>query len=72
MSVSRNGLEAVGWRKSRRSMGNGECVEVGSAPGDVTVRDSMTPSGIVLRYPAGSWRTFLGQAKQGQFDVFRG
>lgn len=72
MSLSGNGLEAAAWRKTRRSIGNGECVEVAPLVGTVGVRDSVDPRGPVLQYSAGSWRSFIVATKQGNFDLFRG
>jgi hypothetical protein len=63
MSLSGDGLQESNWRKSRRSIGNGECVEVASASGKVAVRDSKDSSGPVVRYPAGAWRTFIAQTR---------
>jgi hypothetical protein len=71
MSLDGDGLSGAGWRKSRRSIGNGECVEVAPIVEAVAVRDSVDPSGPVLRYPASSWRTFLVGAKLGAFDAPR-
>jgi hypothetical protein len=71
MSLSGDGLDAAGWRKSRRSIGNGECVEVGPIAEAVAVRDSVDPAGPVLRYSAASWRTFLADAKLGNFGTPR-
>jgi hypothetical protein len=51
------------WRKASYSAGNGECIEVASARGQVTVRDSKNPEGPVLRYSADAFRTFLEAAK---------
>jgi hypothetical protein len=69
MSLDGDGLGAAGWRKSRRSIGNGECVEVAPVAKVVAVRDSVDPAGPVLRYPVSSWRTFLTEAKLGSFDA---
>jgi hypothetical protein len=46
------------WRKARRSVGNGACVEVASVNGRIAVRDSMNPGGGRLQYPARSWQSF--------------
>jgi hypothetical protein len=59
------------WRKSQRSTGNGECVEVALSSEVVSVRDSKHPEGPIVRYPKGTWRSFLANAKLGGFDVFR-
>jgi Domain of unknown function (DUF397) len=69
MSLNGDNLKAAAWRKTRRSIGNGECVEVAPLVGSVVVRDSVNPDGLILRYPAGSWRTFLTAAKKGNFDT---
>jgi len=58
-----------GWRKARRSMANGNCVEVRPAYGAVAVRDSQNPGGLVLAYSAASWRAFTHAARLGRFDV---
>jgi hypothetical protein len=72
MSLSGDDLQVAAWRKTRRSIGNGECVEVAPLVGIVVVRDSVDPDGPVLQYSAGSWRSFLAAAKKGSFDSFRG
>jgi Domain of unknown function (DUF397) len=71
MSLGGDGLYGGGWRKSRRSIGNGECVEVAPVVQAVAVRDSVDPAGPVLRYSSASWRTFLMDAKLGSFDTPR-
>jgi len=59
------------WRKARRSIGNGDCVEVAPASSGVFVRDSKNPGAAILGYPATAWRSFLLSAQQGRFDVPR-
>jgi hypothetical protein len=57
------------WRKSRRSVVNGACVEVATALNGIIVRDSVHQAGAMLRYSPRTWRAFLAQAKMGKFDV---
>ena len=49
------------WRKSTRSIGNGDCVEVSAGP---LVRDSRDPDGPVLSFSPGAWRAFAEELKQ--------
>lgn len=69
MSRIEAGIHASVWRKARRSISNGDCVEVATARHEILVRDSKNPNGGTLGYPAGSWRAFLASAKRGDFDV---
>jgi Domain of unknown function (DUF397) len=59
------------WRKAKRSMSNGNCTEVTVVADFIAVRDSQDPYGTILRYPTGSWRSFLQDARTGKFDVSR-
>jgi Domain of unknown function (DUF397) len=56
------------WRKSKRSIGNGDCVEIAPANMQIAVRDSKDPAGPLLRYSPDSWRLFLSEARHGTFD----
>ena len=58
----------IAWRKSRRSTGNGACVEIAPVKGLISVRDSKNPRGLVLAYTAETWRSFVREAKTGDFD----
>ena len=69
MSITEAGPGLLDWRKARRSIGNGDCVEVAPAGTGVFVRDSKNPSAAMLGYPAMAWRSFLLSAKQGNFDI---
>ena len=51
------------WRKAKRSVGNGACVEVASVNGRIAVRDSMNPGGAYLQYPAESWQSFAARLR---------
>lgn len=62
MPLQRNDENAE-WRKATYSIGNGECVEVALLAGGVAVRDSGDPHGLVLRYSAESWRSFIAREK---------
>lgn len=64
-------LQLLAWRKSQRSIGNGDCVEIASRTEGIAVRDSKNPGGTVLAYSAGSWRAFTLAARRGYFDVFK-
>jgi hypothetical protein len=48
------------WRKSSRSNGSGECVEVGRTPEGIGIRDTKQGGrGPVLAFSAGDWRSFI-------------
>jgi Domain of unknown function (DUF397) len=51
------------WRKSSRSIGDGECVEVTSTSGRVAVRDSKNLGKEMLVFPVSQWRLFIEQYK---------
>ena len=58
------------WRKSSRSGGGDNCVEVAFASdGTVGVRDSKNPTGPVLEFTAGQWAAFTGGIRGGEFDA---
>ncbi|MFC8792009.1 DUF397 domain-containing protein [Streptomyces cinereoruber] len=65
-------LSAASWRKSSYSNSDGgECVEVSDdfAPLVVPVRDSKTPHGPALVFPAGGWSSFVEAVKGGRLDA---
>lgn len=59
------------WRKARRSVGNGACVEVAPLDGQILIRDSQNLSGPIIRYSEPSWCAFIAGAKAGRFDPDR-
>ena len=57
--------EFTGRRKSAHSFSNGNCVEVGSGPAVIGVRDSADHDGPVLTFSAGDWKTFTAEIRAG-------
>ncbi|MEU4790716.1 DUF397 domain-containing protein [Micromonospora tulbaghiae] len=56
------------WRKSTRSNGSGDCVEVADGlPGVVGLRDSKDPTGPALTFDQAAWSTFVASVKQRSF-----
>ena len=54
------GSSAVTWRTSSFSGTNGgQCVEAGSAPGSVLVRDTTNRDGGTLAFTPDAWDAFL-------------
>lgn len=58
------------WRKSSRSGGGDNCVEVAfAADGTVGVRDSKNPTGPVLEFTPTEWDAFAGGVRDGEFNA---
>jgi Domain of unknown function (DUF397) len=56
------------WRKSTRSGGDTQCVEVRRHDGAIQVRDTKDRSGPALTFTLAEWRAFVASAKDGEFD----
>ena len=54
----------LNWRKSTYSLSNGNCVEVGTGPGMVAVRDSKDPDGPVIDVSPRAWLKFTAYVKR--------
>jgi hypothetical protein len=60
--------EDLRWFKSRRSSGNGACVEVAHVPtGEIAMRDSKDREGPVIYFSAPAWRYFVAGVKSEDF-----
>lgn len=56
------------WRKSSRSGGEGQCIEITSTLGHIFVRDSKSPTGPMLTCNQSDWSVFLRVIKIGELD----
>lgn len=68
MSLDNLEVEGLQWRKARRSIGNGACIEVAPAGRQVLVRDSQDRNGTLIQYSECSWRAFVAGVKSGKPD----
>lgn len=67
--MSNSDLSQATWRKSTRSGGATNCVEVADGlPAIVAVRDSKNPAGPALTFAPGTWDAFTGAVKSGNYD----
>jgi hypothetical protein len=55
------------WRKSSRSTGGNDCVEVAQSGTSYLVRDSKNPDGARLAVRPQAWTAFLGDVKHGAY-----
>jgi hypothetical protein len=56
------------WRKSSRSGGEGQCIEVTFALGRIFTRDSKNSDGPALSAIHTEWTAFLSALKKGKLD----
>jgi hypothetical protein len=56
------------WRKSKRSS-SGNCVEVKTGPGAISLRDSKNPDGAVLSFSHEAFENFLRGVRGREFDL---
>ena len=55
------------WRKSSRSTGGNDCVEVAQAGTSCLVRDSKNPGGARLAVRPQQWAVFIAHIKNGAY-----
>ena len=53
------------WRKSSRSTGGNDCIEVAQAGTSCLIRDSKDPAGALLAVSAQTWAVFTRDIKHG-------
>jgi hypothetical protein len=58
-------LSRAQWKKSSRSSGNGQCIEVADLHDTVALRDSKDPAGPVLHFQPNAWMRFVAGTKSG-------
>ena len=61
-------LAFAAWRKSTRSGGGNNCVEVAFVSSGVGVRDSKNRLGTAFVFDSTAWALFLGDVRDGSFD----
>ncbi|MGX6605132.1 DUF397 domain-containing protein [Micromonosporaceae bacterium Da 78-11] len=62
-------MERNVWRKSTRSSGSGQCVEVMATDDAVLVRDTKDRNLPAHRYTHAEWAAFVGGVRDGEFDL---
>ena len=57
------------WRKSSRSYGSGQCVQVAARSGKhINIRDSKNARGAILTFNSIEWSAFVTGVRNGHFD----
>ncbi|MDG4809492.1 DUF397 domain-containing protein [Micromonospora sp. WMMD1120] len=62
-------MTTLKWKKSTRSNGGGNCVEVARPSQVVLVRDSKDREGAMLSFDADRWVDFVQGMKAGEFNA---
>jgi Domain of unknown function (DUF397) len=65
-AASAHEVVGLAWRKSIRSIANGQCVEVATlASGRLIVRDSADKCGPIATFTGNDWVSFVKEIKKG-------
>jgi hypothetical protein len=63
-------VESLAWRKSTKSIANGQCLEAATLTnGRLIVRDSVDKCGPMAIFAANEWRVFIEEIKNGDFRL---
>jgi len=65
MTTARDPALTRPWRKSSRSTGGNDCVEVAQTAASCLIRDSKNPSGARLAVRPQAWAAFIRDIKHG-------
>jgi len=64
-----SGIRDVRWRKSSRSQGMSNCVEVTAANMLIGVRDSKDPQGHMVTIPRSCWANFISTIQGSLIEI---
>jgi Domain of unknown function (DUF397) len=65
-----NKRASLAWRKSTRSIANGQCVETATLPdGRLAVRDSVDRAGLTTTFTPCEWSAFVKRIKNGDYQA---
>ena len=71
MTTAQDPILTRPWRKSSRSTGGNNCVEVAQASTSCLVRDSKNPDGALLAVRPQTWAAFIRDIKHGAYRSSR-
>lgn len=57
------------WRRSARSYGTGNCLEIAALGQRVVVRDSKNPKGAMIRITSAQWNVFVAGVRSGSLGL---
>jgi hypothetical protein len=67
MTTAQDTILTMPWRKSSRSTGGNDCVEVAQTRASCLVRDSKNPDGARLAVGPQAWAAFIRGIKRGTY-----